>query len=298
MGGNFARATPDPAYTEAGLANCDLTVQVSTKLNRSHLAHGRDALILPCLGRTERDVQASGRQSVSCEDSMSSVQLSKGSRKPASPHLLSEAAIVAGVAKAVLPQSKTRWDWYAADYDRIRDAMADVIPSLVDFNAKMRRPNGFRVLQPARDRVFLTPSGRAEFSHAPLHDEIPGDPDLLILQTFRSQDQWNTTIYDDDRYRGVKNIRTLVFMHPDDMAARGISEWQETSIEAISKDGTRRVLDGFLAVGYNLPRGSAAGYMPEMNVLIGPADYSTQSDQPLMKNVRVRIAPRTPKSSA
>lgn len=290
MGGNFARATPDPSYTERGLMNCDLTVQVSTKLNRSHLAHGRDALILPCLGRTERDIQDTGQQSVSSEDAMSSVQLSKGSRRPASPHLLSEPAIVAGVAKAALPDSNTRWDWYVADYDRVRDAMATVIPRLADYNRKVRQPMGFRVLQPARDRVFLTDSGRAEFCLAPLHDEVPDDPEVLVLQTFRSQDQWNTTIYsDDDRYRGIKNLRTLVFMNKDDMRDRGLAQWDEVSIEATSKDGSRRRLDGFRAVEYAVPRGSAAGYMPEMNVLIGPADYSSQSDQPLMKNLKVRI---------
>ncbi|RNI24386.1 FdhF/YdeP family oxidoreductase [Flexivirga caeni] len=291
MGGNFARATPDPAYTETGLANCALTVQVSTKLNRSHLAHGRDALILPCLGRTERDLQETGQQSVSCEDSMSSVQLSKGSRQPAAPQLMSEAAIVAGIARAALPQSKTRWDWYVADYDRVRDAMAQVIPRLAGYNQKVRQPMGFRVQQPARDRVFLTASGRAEFCLAPLHNEVPDDPDVLVLQTFRSQDQWNTTIYsDNDRYRGIKNLRTLVFLNEQDMKCRRIDEGDLLSIEALSKDGTRRQLRGFRAVKYDLPEGSCAGYMPEMNALIGPADFSAQSDQPLMKNLKVLVA--------
>ncbi|WP_308221039.1 molybdopterin dinucleotide binding domain-containing protein [Gordonia sp. ABSL49_1] len=292
MGGNFARATPDPEYTEHGLAQCDLTVQVSTKLNRSHLAHGKDALILPCLGRTEDDVQQSGSQSVSCEDAMSMVQLSKGTRKPASSNLRSEHAIIAGMAKAALPESTMRWDWLVADYDHIRDAMGVVIPGLIDYNRKVRQPMGFRVLQPARDRTFLTDSGKAEFCLSALHDEVPAESDVLVLQTFRSQDQWNTTIYsDDDRYRGVKNLRTLVFMNPDDMSARGLAEWDRVAIEAISKDGSRRKLDGFRAVEYKIPSGSAAGYMPEMNVLIEPADFSAQSDQPLMKSLRVRIAP-------
>ena len=221
---------------------------------------------------------------------MSSVQLSKGSREPASPDLMSEAAIVGGMAKAAVPQSAVRWDWYVADYDRIRDAMAVVIPRLTGYNEKVRRPMGFRVLQAARDRIFHTDSGRAEFSAPVLHNVVPENPDMLVLQTFRSQDQWNTTIYSaDDRYRGVKNLRTLVFMNGQDMADRGLSEWDVVSIEAFSKDGSRRVLEGFRAVKYDIPRGSAAGYMPEMNVLIGPADYSEQSDQPLMKDLRVLI---------
>ena len=292
MGGNFARATPDPDYTEVGLRSCALTVQVSTKLNRSHIAHGTDALILPCLGRTERDVQATGQQSVSSEDAMSMVALSKGSRRPASPHLLSEPAIIAQMALAALPTTTTPWEWLVADYDRIRDALGHAEPRLRDYNRKVRAPMGFRVLQPARDRVFLTPSGLAEFSHAPLHDEVPADADVLVLQTFRSQDQWNTTIYSDsDRYRGVKNLRTLVFMNEDDMRTRKIRQWAPVVIETTSKDGSTRRLENFLAVAYNLPAGSAAGYMPEMNVLIGPADFSEQSDQPLMKGLRAKITP-------
>lgn len=149
---------------------------------------------------------------------------------------------------------------------------------------------GFRIKQPARELAFVTPSGRAEFSPAPLPDVIPHDADVLVLQTMRSHDQWNTTIYsDDDRYRGVKNLRTLLFMHPDDMAARGLAQGQLVDIEATSRDGSVRRAEGFRVLAYALPRGSAAGYMPELNVLIGLADYSTQSDQPLMKNVKVRV---------
>jgi len=294
LGGNFVLAAPDTRYTARGLANCELTVQVSTKLNRSHLVHGRRALILPCLGRTERDRQASGVQGVSCEDAMSNVQLSVGKKRPASPHLRSEIAILAGMARATLPGSATPWEEYTADYDRIREIMSRVLPGFEGFNELVRRPLGFRIPQAARERVFHTPSGRAEFSHAVLPQAIPESPEVLVLQTMRSHDQWNTTIYSaDDRYRGITNLRELVFMHRDDMAARGIAQGDAVDIVATSKDGSQRTLRSFRAIEYDLPAGSAAGYMPEMNALIGAADYSTQSDQPLMKNIQVRITPAT-----
>ena len=293
MGGNFVLAAPDTPYTDAGLRRCELTVQVSTKLNRSHLAHGRKALILPCVARTERDQQQAGPQSISVEDSMSMVHLSRGTRKPASPYLLSEPAIIAGMAKATLPDTATPWEWYVEDYDRIRDVMAKALIGFEDFNRRARLPLGFRLKQPARELVFMTPSGKAELSLAPLPDVVP-EEGVLILQTMRSHDQWNTTIYsDNDRYRGVKNLRTLIFMNKRDMRERGIAQGSLVDIVATSKDGSTRSLSGYRALAYDMPPGSAAGYMPEMNVLIGIEDYSTQSDQPLMKNVRVRVAPST-----
>ncbi|MEU8791514.1 FdhF/YdeP family oxidoreductase [Streptomyces sp. NPDC048643] len=289
MGGNFALAAPDTPYTYAALRQCDLTVQVSTKLNRSHLVHGRRALILPCLGRTEKDHQRGGIQSTSVEDSMSMVHLSIGMKRPASKHLLSEPAIIAGMARAALPDSATPWEWYIEDYDRIRDTMAQTLDGFEDCNRRVRLPLGFRIKQPARELVFLTPSGQAEFSTAPLPDVVPA-PGTLALGTMRSHDQWNTTIYsDNDRYRGVKNLRTLVFMNEDDMRERGVSEFDPVDIVATAKDGTHRRLDGYLAVPYDIPRGCAAGYMPEMNVLCAIGDYSLQSDQPLMKHVKVTI---------
>lgn len=291
MGGNFALAAPDTPYTYAALRNCDLTVQVSTKLNRSHLVHGRRALILPCLGRTEKDHQRGGVQSTSVEDSMSMVHLSVGMKRPASKHLLSEPAIVAGMARAALPDSGTPWEWYIEDYDRIRDTMAQALDGFEDCNRRVRLPLGFRIKQPARELVFLTPSGRAEFSAAPLPDVVPA-PGTLALGTMRSHDQWNTTIYsDNDRYRGVKNLRTLVFMNEGDMRERGISEFTPVDIVSTAKDGSHRGLDGYLAVPYDIPRGCAAGYMPEMNVLCAIGDHSLQSDQPLMKHVKVTITP-------
>ncbi|MFF4558010.1 FdhF/YdeP family oxidoreductase [Streptomyces sp. NPDC001422] len=289
MGGNFALAAPDTPYTYAALRTCDLTVQVSTKLNRSHLVHGRRALILPCLGRTEKDHQRGGLQSTSVEDSMSMVHLSIGMKRPASKHLLSEPAIIAGMARAALPDSATPWEWYIEDYDRIRDTMAQTLDGFEDCNRRVRLPLGFRIKQPARELVFLTPSGQAEFSTAPLPDVVPA-PGTLALGTMRSHDQWNTTIYsDDDRYRGIKNLRTLVFMNEDDMRERGVSEFDPVDIVATAKDGTHRRLDGYFAIPYDIPRGCAAGYMPEMNVLCAIGDYSLQSDQPLMKHVKVTI---------
>ncbi|WP_099897075.1 FdhF/YdeP family oxidoreductase [Streptomyces sp. TLI_171] len=290
MGGNFASAAPDTAYTAQALRRCELTVHVSTKLNRSHLVHGRQALILPCLGRTEQDRQRGGVQAASVEDSMSMVHLSVGMRKrPASRQLLSEPAIIAGLARAALPDSATPWEWYVEDYDRIRDTMAEVLDGFEDFNRRVRLPLGFRLRQPARELVFLTPSGRAEFSTAPLPDVLPA-PGTLVLGTMRSHDQWNTTIYsNDDRYRGVKNLRTLVFLNRQDMRERHLAEFDPVDITATARDGSTRSLHGYLAVPYDLPRGCAAGYMPEMNVLCALGDHSAQSDQPIMKHLNVTV---------
>ncbi|WP_208321413.1 FdhF/YdeP family oxidoreductase [Microbacterium hydrocarbonoxydans] len=292
LGGNFVSAVPDPVHTAQAMTRCRLTVQVSTKLNRSHLVHGKKALILPCLGRTEADEQASGLQGQTVEDAMSMVHLSVGKKKPASEHLLSEPDIIARMARATMPDSPLPWESYVADYDAIRDVMAEVLPGFEGFNDLIRQPNGFRIPQPARELDFRTPSGRAEFSGAPLYDVRPPSEDMLVLQTMRSHDQWNTTIYsNNDRYRGVKNLRELIFMNAEDMKDRGIAQGDLVDIVSTSKDGSLRELRQYRALAYNTPRGSAAGYMPEMNVLIGPADYSAQSDQPLMKSIHVRVSP-------
>ena len=290
-GGNFCLAAPDTETTFEALRNTELTVQISTKLNRSHLVHGRAALILPCLGRTEKDVQRDGEQGVSVEDSMSMVHISYGIRKPASPNLLSECAILAGMARATLPESATPWESYVEDYDRIRDTMAAVLNGFEDFNRRVRMPHGFRIRQPARERVFLTPSGKAEFLPAPLPDVVP-PPGRLTLSTVRSHDQWNTTIYsDDDRYRGVKNLRTLLFMNPADMSERGLEEFDLIDITSFARDGSTRTVWGYRVIGYDIPVGSVSGYMPELNVLCAVGDFSTQSDQPLMKHQIVSVNP-------
>ncbi|WP_051123492.1 FdhF/YdeP family oxidoreductase [Amycolatopsis sp. ATCC 39116] len=291
LGGNFALAAPDTATTIAALRNTDLTVQVSTKLNRSHLAHGKRALILPCLGRTERDVQRCGEQGVTVEDSMSMVHLSYGTRRPPSPELRSECAILAGMARATLPDSATPWERYVEDYDRIRDTMAKVLPGFEDFNRRVRMPLGFRIRQPARERVFLTGSGRAEFGAAPLPDVVL-PPGRLMLSTMRSHDQWNTTIYsDNDRYRGVRNLRTLLFMNPEDMAERGLAKFDLVDITSFARDGSTRSVFGYRAVPYDLPRGNVSGYMPELNVLCALGDFSVASGQPLMKHQIVEVVP-------
>ncbi|MDX6743990.1 FdhF/YdeP family oxidoreductase [Actinocorallia sp. A-T 12471] len=291
LGGNFALAVPDTVRTAESLRGLELTVQVSTKLNRSHLEHGRAALILPCLGRTERDVRPSGPQGVTVEDSMSMVHFSVGRREPASDRLLSEPAIIAGMARATLPGSATPWETYADDYDRIRDTMSHVLYGFEDFNRRVRRPHGFRLAQPARERVWRTPSGRAEFHAAPLTPAVP-PPGHLVLATVRSHDQWNTTIYtDNDRYRGLANLRTVLFLNRADMAERDLAPHALVDITSIARDGTRRTVHGYTALPYDLPRGSAVGYMPELNVLCAADDYSSQSDQPLMKHVLITLEP-------
>lgn len=292
LGGNFALAAPDLPYTFAALQNCELTVQVSTKLNRSHIMHGKQALILPCLARSDRDHQASGPQGITVEDSMSIVHMSRGMSEPASPELRSECAIIAGMAQATLPGSATPWQDYVADYDRIRDTMAKVLEGFEDFNACARRPHGFRLHQPARERVFLTPSGRAEFSVAPLPDDVDPGVGRLMLTTIRSHDQFNTTIYsNDDRYRGLQGLRTIVFMSERDMAERGLAEFDLVDVTSFSKDGSQRSVYGYRAVQYEIAPGCVAGYMPELNVLCGIADASTQSEQPVTKHLVVEVAP-------
>jgi molybdopterin-dependent oxidoreductase alpha subunit len=293
LGGNFALATPDLAYTFEALRNCELTVQVSTKLNRSHIVHGKRALILPCLARSDRDYQASGAQGITVEDSMSMVHISYGMKEPASPHLRSECAILAGMAQATLPESNTPWQAYVDDYDRIRDTMAQVLDGFEDFNTRARHPHGFRIRQLARERVFETPSGRAEFSLAPLPDDVDPGAGRLLLTTIRSHDQFNTTIYsNDDRYRGLKGLRTVVFMNEDDMRDRGLDEFDLVDVTSFSKDGTERTVHGYRAIRYEIPSGCAAGYMPELNVLCGIADFSTQSEQPVTKHLVVEVTPR------
>ncbi|MDQ1360650.1 MAG: hypothetical protein QOJ44_1027 [Acidimicrobiaceae bacterium] len=291
VGGNFALAAPDIPYTSEALRNCELTVQVSTKLNRSHVVHGKRALILPCLGRTEKDRQAAGEQGITVEDAMSMVHISFGMKEPVSAELRSECSILAGLARATLPANTTPWEDYADDYDRIRDTMARVLDGFEDFNARSRHPHGFRIRQAARDRIFQTPSGRAEFSLAPLPDDVDPGRGRLVLATVRSHDQFNTTIYsNDDRYRGLKGLRTVIFMNPTDMSDRGIEEFGLIDVKSFSKDGTERTVYGYRAVRYEVPPGCAAGYMPELNVLCGIADVSSQSEQPVAKHLNVEIA--------
>ncbi|MEX3648619.1 FdhF/YdeP family oxidoreductase [Mycolicibacterium porcinum] len=290
MGGNFVSATPDTGVTEAGLRSCALTVQISTKLNRSHLVHGRTALILPTLGRTDKDFQAAGKQVVSVEDSMSMVHLSRGSLTPPSEHLRSEVAIVCQLARTLLgPDHPVPWEQFNADYDRVRDAIADVVPGCEDYNRKVRQPDGFQLPHPPRDsREFRTATGKANFSVQPL-EWVPVPQGRLVLQTLRSHDQYNTTIYGlDDRYRGVKGGRRVVFVNPADLHAMGLAAGDR--VDLVSEfDGQERRAKDFLIVEYSTPRGNAAAYYPETNPLV-PLDHTAKkSNTPVSKAVVIRL---------
>ncbi|MEU3408980.1 FdhF/YdeP family oxidoreductase [Streptomyces sp. NPDC006670] len=293
MGGNFVGATPDTDVTEAAMRNASLTVHVSTKLNRSHAVTGRRALILPTLGRTDKDVQAGGKQFVTVEDSMGMVHASRGNLAPASPHLLSEPAIVARMARAVLgTASKTPWEDFEADYAAIRDRIARVVPGFEDFNARAARPGGFRLPHAPRDeRRFPTKTGKANFTAAPVeYPEVPAG--RLLLQTLRSHDQYNTTIYGlDDRYRGITGGRRVVMVHPDDAAELGLADGSYTDLVSEWKDGVERRAPGFRVVHYPTARGCAAAYYPETNVLVPLDSTADTSNTPASKSVVVRFEP-------
>jgi molybdopterin-dependent oxidoreductase alpha subunit len=295
MGGNFASATPDTEVTEAALRSCALTVQISTKLNRSHVVHGRTALILPTLGRTDRDIQAGAKQLVSVEDSMSMVHLSRGSLHPPSEHLRSEVAIVCELASTLLGQAHpVPWERLRTDYDLIRDAIADVVPGCTDYNTRVRQPDGFQLPHPPRDaREFPTATGKANFAVNPL-EWVPVPPGRLILQTLRSHDQYNTTIYGlDDRYRGVKGGRRVIFVNPADIATFGLAEGARVDLISEFTDAAghveeRRAKD-FLIVPYSTPVGNAASYYPETNPLV-PLDHTAaKSNTPVSKAIVIRL---------
>ncbi|GAU68351.1 putative oxidoreductase [Streptomyces sp. NBRC 110611] len=291
MGGNFVAATPDTDVTEAAMRRARLTVHISTKLNRSHAVTGTHALILPTLGRTERDLQASGEQFVTVEDSMGMVHASRGRLEPAGPHLLSETAIVTRLARRVLgPGSHTPWEQFEQDYAAIRDRIAHVIPGFENFNTKVAHPGGFALPHAPRDsRHFPTATGKANFTAAPV--TYPAVPEgRLLLQTLRSHDQYNTTIYGlDDRYRGIKNGRRVVLVHPDDARERGLADGAYTDLVSEWTDGSERRATGFRVVHYPTARGCAAAYYPETNVLI-PLDHTADtSNTPAAKSVVIRL---------
>ncbi len=288
MGGNFAAATPDTARVHEALRRCELTVHVSTKLNRSHLVHGRRALILPCLGRTEIDLQANGPQAVTVEDSMSMVHLSSGMNPPASEHLLSEPAIVARLAAATLPRSRTPWLWLIEDYDRIRERIAQVIDGFADFNARVRVPGGFHLQHPGRERAFPTASGRAGFFFHALDDGARGD--VLQLMTVRSHDQYNTTVYGlDDRYRGVHGLRRVCFISRHDLERLGFRDGEHVDIVSVWHDGERTVRD-FRLVEYDIPAGCLASYFPETNALVPLDHHAERARTPASKSIPVRLS--------
>ncbi|MDT5258812.1 MAG: hypothetical protein QOD10_3892, partial [Mycobacterium sp.] len=298
MGGNFVSAAPDTPVTEAALRRCSLTVQISTKLNRSHMVHGATALILPTLGRTDRDVQAGVKQVVSVEDSMSMVHLSRGSLTPPSEALRSEVAIVCQLARTLLgPDHGVPWQQFIGDYDRVRNAIAAVVPGCTDYNARVRAPDGFQLPHPPRDaREFPTHTGKANFSVEPL-EWVPVPPGRLVLQTLRSHDQYNTTIYGlDDRYRGVRGGRRVVFVNPHDIAIMGLAEGQRVDLVSEYADRHGRVqerrVDDFLIVPYPTPVGNAAAYYPETNPLVPLDHVAVESNTPVSKAVVIRLEPR------
>ncbi|WP_326550768.1 FdhF/YdeP family oxidoreductase [Micromonospora sp. NBC_01813] len=292
LGGNFAAASPDTDVTVAALASCALTVHVSTKLNRSHVVPGETSLILPCLGRTERDRQAGGDQFVTVEDSMSAVHASRGRLAPAADQLLSEVAIVARLARATLPDSPVPWEAYQADYRTIRAVIADVVPGFADFEQRVAEPDGFVLPHPPRDRrSFATASGKATFTVSPLTViEVP--PGRLLLQTMRSHDQYNTTIYGlDDRYRGVRGGRRVVFVHPDDLAALGFADGDLVDLVSEWSDQVERRATAFRAVSYPTAKGCAAAYFPEANVLVPLGSTAAGSNTPTSKQIIIRLEP-------
>jgi formate dehydrogenase major subunit len=294
MGGNFVAAVPDTPVAAAAMRSVALTVGVNTKLNRGHLIHGKEALILPCRARSELDEQSGVLQSVTVEDSMSFVHASGGLLEPASPDLMSEVAIVCGMAKAIFPDRHTHidWDGYVADYDRIRDDIEAVYPTLFrDFNRRVRQPGGFRLHNPASERVWKTKSGRANFlvfkgvaEDAARRDE----PAALRLATLRSHDQYNTTIYsNNDRYRGITGTRMVVLMNEADMIERGIRPGGKVRLRTISTDATLRMVENLTAIKYDIPRGSIGAYYPETNALLPLYHHDELAETPAAKSIPV-----------
>jgi molybdopterin-dependent oxidoreductase alpha subunit len=291
LGGNFLQATPDTEYTAKALRRCALTVHVCTKLNRSHLITGKTGLILPCLGRSEIDWRKDGPAFLTVENSMSVVHQSQGQLEPASPYLLSEPEIVARTAEKTLgKKSCVDWLWLVEDYDRIRDIIERVIPGFENFNERVRKPGGFYLPSTARNLEWAVPGGRAIFFTHSLNCVQLGQGQLL-LQTMRSHDQFNTTVYGlNDRYRGIGNERRIVFMNPGDMKERGISPVSPVDIQSHFQ-GTVREAKRFLAIPYDLPAGSCAAYFPEANVLVPIDSFADISLTPTSKSVIVTVCP-------
>lgn len=290
LGGNFLSAAPDTAYTAEAMRRCRLTVQVSTKLNRGHLVTGEQALILPCLGRSEKDCGPEGEQFVTVEDSMGVVSASRGVLPPSSEYLLSETVIVARLAKATLgPTSTVEWEALGADYDRIRDHIARIIPGFENFNERIRK-NTFYLPNAARNRTFRTDTGKANFLVAalPQHD-LAGNE--FLMMTIRSHDQFNTTIYGmDDRYRGIYGGRRVVFLNPADIAEAGLKAGQMVDLSS-HFEGEVRVAHHFQVVPYHIPRRCAATYYPETNVLVSVRSVAERCNQPVSKSIRITLKP-------
>ncbi|MDH0893467.1 MULTISPECIES: FdhF/YdeP family oxidoreductase [unclassified Pseudomonas] len=301
LGGNFAQATPDSPRTHAALRRCELTVQISTKLNRSHLTHGRQALILPCLGRTDLDLRAAGPQAVTVEDSFSMVHASHGQLAPLSREMRSEPAIIAGIANALLGPRPVDWLHLVEDYGRIRELIADTIPGFADFNARLAHPGGFYLGNAAGSRRWNTATGRARFvAHALPDDLLPiqvrnqAEAPHLVLQTLRSHDQYNTTLYGlDDRYRGVYGMREVLFANEQDIRRLGFAPGQQVDMVSLWDDGIERRVRGFTLIAYDTPPGQAAAYYPETNPLVPLESVGEGSNTPTSKFVAIRLEPST-----
>jgi molybdopterin-dependent oxidoreductase alpha subunit len=299
LGGNFARATPDSAIVEQAMRRMKLTVNIATKPNHSHLMPGEKSFILPCLGRTEMDLNAQGNsQLISVEDSMSMVHGSAGINRPASPHLLSEVAIIAGIAEATVGNGVVNWSDMAQDNDRIRDHIEATIPGFENYNERLRKPRGFHLRNAAAHREWNTAEGRATFSNVALptetvHQRARKGGGNFALQTFRSHDQYNTTVYGlDDRYRGVYGERQVIFIHPADLEAMNAAAGDRIDVIGDSTDGIERVAENFRFVPYDIPRGSIAGYYPELNVLVPLGSAGAESDTPTSKSIMVSFRKR------
>jgi molybdopterin-dependent oxidoreductase alpha subunit len=288
LGGNFVAATSDTEVTKAGMANCALTVHVATKLNRSHLHHGREALILPCLGRTERDVRGGGEQFVTVEDSMSMVHASRGRLLPGSQNLRSEVAIVTELGHRMFGDD-IGWRHMSNDYRLIREHISHVVPGFQDYETRVAVPGGFMLPRPPRDsRTFPTASGLARFTVNPPDTVVVPDGHLL-LQTVRSHDQFNTTVYGmNDRYRGIHGGRRVVFLNAADLRDRGLSSGDMVDLISVWSDGERRA-KGFRTVEYETPRGCATTYFPEANVLVPLDSTAEDSNTPTSKSVVIRL---------
>tara|TARA_R110000851_G_scaffold17703_3_gene56037 strand:+ start:2616 stop:4925 length:2310 start_codon:yes stop_codon:yes gene_type:complete len=292
MGGNFLSATPDTLFTAKALQKCDLTVQVSTKLNRSHLIHGKEALILPCLGRTDKDLIKGELQFVSVENSMGVVHSSKGSLKPISSQMLSEPAIVCQLAMATLKNSKVDWEKYLQHYDHIRDSIEECIPGFENYNQKVRQPSGFYLPNGARDNSYNTTSGKANFSISNSEAIVLAEGELLMM-TIRSHDQFNTTIYGlNDRYRGIFNERRVILMHPKDIERYQLKERDLVDLYNFHNN-TERVAHKFIVLSYNIPEKCCATYFPEANVLVPLNSTADKSNTPTSKSVIIKLKKHT-----
>ncbi|GAA2314096.1 FdhF/YdeP family oxidoreductase [Streptomyces kunmingensis] len=293
LAGNFVRATPDSDYTADAMRRCRLTAHISTKLNRSHAVCGDTALILPTLGRSERDRQSGGEQFITVEDSMSQVHASSGRLEPASKHLLSEVSILSRLARRTLgDRVPVPWEEFESDYGHLRERISRVVPGFHNFNARVAKPGGFGLPNPVNDGVFPTPSGKALFTCNDF-EMLRAPTGHLLLQTLRSHDQWNTVPYTtNDRYRGIHGSRRIIMVNPADLRALGLRDGAQVDVVSVWRDGSERRADDFRLVSYSTPPGCAAAYYPEANVLVPLDSVADRSNTPTSKGIVVRLEPR------